>query len=53
VSRLRKWLAIKGERPLVLSWYYIVGTVAAPIISNTPHRTEVSPTFVSSGFFIV
>ena len=46
MSRLRQWLAMKGERPLVLSWYCIVGTVAAPIISNTPHRNEVFTMFV-------
>ena len=37
---------MKRKKPLVLSWYCIVGTVAVPIISNTPHRNEVFTMFV-------
>lgn len=46
MSRLYKWQAMKRKKPLVTSRYCIVGTVAVPIISNTPHRNEVFTMFV-------
>src|SRR5437763_16235254 len=43
----------EAEKPLVLSWYCIVGTVAAPILVDIHTGTKCSRCWFSSGFLIV
>ena len=53
MSRLHKWLAMKRKKPLVLSWYCFVGTVADTIIVDTHTGTKWLQCLCSSGFLIV